>query len=47
MPAYELEVSALRLFHEIKKAKLQRNADCNHLTGEAVYVIKLLQQVPY
>lgn len=47
MPAYELEVSTLRLFHEIKKAKLQRNADCNHLAGEAVYVIKLLQQIPY
>jgi len=47
MPAYELEVSALRLFHKIKKAKLQRNADCYHLAGEAVYVIKLLQQMPY
>lgn len=47
MPAYELEVSALRLFHEIKKAKLQRNADCNHLAGETVYMIKLLQQLPY
>jgi hypothetical protein len=47
MPAYELEVSALRLSHETKKGKLQRNADCNHLAGEAVYVIKLLQQMPY
>jgi len=47
MPAYELQVSTLRLFREIKKAKLQRNADCNHLAGEAVYVIKLLQQLPY
>jgi len=47
VPAYELEVSTLRLFHEIQKAKLQRNADCNHLAGEAVYVIKLLQQMPY
>jgi hypothetical protein len=47
MPAYELEVSTLRLFHEIKKTKLQRNADCNYLAGEAVHVIKLLQQLPY
>lgn len=47
MPAYKLEVNALRLFNEIKKAKLQRNADCNHLAGEAVYVIRLLQQMPY
>jgi hypothetical protein len=47
MPAYELEVSALRLFHEIMRAKLQRNADCNHPGGEAVYVTKLLQQLPY
>jgi hypothetical protein len=47
MPTYELEVSNLRIFHEIKKAKLQRNADCKHLARETVYVIKLLQQLPH
>lgn len=47
VPIYELQVSTLRLFHEIKKAKLQRNADSKHLAGEAMYVIKLLQQLPH